>query len=98
VAGLVPVGTFIIGGKGRIDLNGTIDKAIIVNLEVGGPSMTMTVTVGDHSEPPRKSFFYEGIERQGWYWIENRRRGKANFMDKKLFRELLMEVSDYELA
>lgn len=97
IAEIVPVGTFIIGGNGRIDLNGTFDKAIIVNLESGGPSMTSTITVGTHTES-KKTSFYKGVEKQGWYWIEDRRRGKANFMNKEIFNELLREVSDYDLS
>lgn len=97
IAEFVPVGTFIIGGNGRIDLNGTIDKAILVNLEVGGPSMTTTITVGGQAET-RTTRFYKGIDKQGWYWIEDKRRAKANFFTKELFIELLREVSDYELA
>ena len=97
VAELTPVGTFIIGGSGRIDLNGSIDKAIIVSLEVGDPSMATSVTVGGQTETGTNSF-YQGIDKQGWYWIEDKRRGKANFFTKELFIELLREVSDYELA
>jgi len=96
IAEFLPVGTFIIGGNGRIDLVGTIDKAIIVNLETGGPSMITTMTAGDYTET-RATSFYIGIDQQGWYWIEDRKRGKANLFTKDLFVELLREVSDYEL-
>lgn len=97
IAEFMPVATFIIGGNGRIDLNGTIDKAIIVNIEVGGPSLTTTLATGGQTDT-QTSLFYKGIDKQGWYWIENGRRGKANYFDKKLFVELLKEVSDYELG
>lgn len=97
MAELLPIGTFIIGGNGRIDLNGTIDKAIIVNLEVGGPSMSTTISVGGQTET-RTTSFYKGIDKQGWYWIEDKRRGKANLFTRELFSELLREVSDYELT
>ncbi len=97
IAEFIPVGAFIIGGNGRIDMNGTIDKAIIVNLEAGGPSVTSTVTVGNRLETS-KNTFYKGIDKQGWYWVENGRRGKADFLDKYLFIELLHEVSDYEFS
>ena len=97
IADLKPIGTHIIGGNGRIDLNGTIDKVILVNLEEGGPSMTTTITVGGHPET-RKIPFYKGIDQQGWYWIEDKRRGKPNLFTKDLFVELLREVSDYEFA
>ncbi|HBG06492.1 MAG: hypothetical protein A2075_17210 [Geobacteraceae bacterium GWC2_58_44] len=97
IADLQPIGTYIIGGNGRIDLNGTIDKVILVNLEAGGPSMTTTITVGGQPEK-RTTPFYKGVDQQGWYWIEDKRRGKANLFTKDLFVELLREVSDYELA
>ncbi len=97
IAELIPVGAFIIGGKGRIDMNGTIDKAIIVNLDAGGQSATTTITVGNRSETS-KTAFYKCIDKQGWYWIENGRRGKANFLNNDLFIELLQEVSDYEFG
>ena len=96
VADLVPIGTFIIGANGRIDLNGTIDRVVIVHLEINSPAMTTKVTVGNHRKTPT-TYFYKGIEKSGWYWIEDSRRSKAHFMDRKLFCELLKEVSDYEL-
>ncbi|MBF0234566.1 MAG: hypothetical protein HQK65_16215 [Desulfamplus sp.] len=97
IAKFLPIGTFIIGGNGRVDIIGTIDKAIIVNLETGGPSTTTTtMTVGDYKET-RTTSFYEGIDKQGWYWIEDKKRGKAILFTKDLFIELLREVSDYEL-
>jgi len=78
-------------------MNGIIDKAIIVNLEAGGPSVTVTLTIGDHSETS-KNTFYKDIDKQGWYWIKNKKKKKANFFDKHLFIELLQEVSDYEFS
>ncbi len=78
-------------------MHGTIDKAIIVNLKTGGPSMTTTNTVGGRTEVQTTSF-YKGIDQEGWYWIEDARRGKANFFSKDQFVELLQEVSDYELS
>jgi len=97
IAEFLPIGTFIIGGNGRVDMVGRIDKAIIVNLEIGRPSMTTTTTVGDYAET-RTLSFYQGIEQPGWYWIENSKRGKANLFTKDLFIELLREVSDYEIS
>jgi len=76
-------------------LIGNIDKAIIVHLDIGGPAMTTTMTAGDYKET-RTTSFYKGITKQGWYWIEDRKRGKAIFFTKELFVELLSEVSDYE--
>ncbi|RJP20320.1 MAG: hypothetical protein C4527_25175 [Candidatus Omnitrophota bacterium] len=96
IAEFIPIATFIIGGNGRVDLIGTIDKVIIVNLEIDGSAMTTTITAGGYTET-RTTSFYIGIEKPGWYWIEDGKRGKANFFTKELFIELLREVSDYEL-
>jgi len=95
VASIMPVGAWVIGANGRLDLIGKYDKVIIVNLEKGGPALSTTVTVGDHQEASTRQF-YKGIEKTGWYWIEDRRRGKAHLLDKDLLLELLSEVSDYE--
>ncbi len=96
IAEFLPIGTFIIGGNGRVDMVGRIDKAIIVNLETDA-SMTTRMNVGDYTETRTVSFF-EGVDQRGWYWIENSKRGKANLFTKDLFMELLREVSDYEIG
>jgi uncharacterized protein YodC (DUF2158 family) len=94
VAEFFPVGAFIIGGNGRIDLVGTIDKAIIVNLKTGGPVMTTTIAAEGYKET-RTTSFYEGVTQEGWYLIGDGRHGKAYFFTKDLFFDLLREVSDY---
>ena len=117
VAEFVPVGAFIIGGRGRIDMNGTIDKAVIVNLGIISleevslecPYCFNPVSEGqkickicggtvENYSVPLKTAFYKGIDKEGWYWIENARRGKAHFLNYELFIELLQEVSDYEFS
>jgi hypothetical protein len=92
-----PIGAFIIGGNGRIDMFGRIDKAILVHLDPGAPSMTTTMVARDDKET-RTISLYRGIDRKGWYWIEDGKRGKANFFTQDLFMELLAEVSDYEVG
>ncbi len=95
IANIIPVAAWVIGANGRVDLTGKYDKVIIVNLEKSAPSLTTTMRVNDHQETSHRQF-YKGIEKTGWYWIEDRRRGKAHLLDKKLFLDLLSEVSDYE--
>ncbi|MGZ8175674.1 MULTISPECIES: hypothetical protein [Methylobacter] len=95
LAEVIPVGASILGANGRIDIKGTYDKVIIVDLNIGGPSMTTTVTVGDHKETHTKHF-YRGIDEAGWYWIESKISGKGHKLTSELFFELLAEVSDYE--
>jgi len=95
IADIVPIGAWIIGAKGRVDLIGRRDKVILVNLEKGGPAMTTTINCGAYEETSATKF-YTGVEEAGWYWIEDRRLGKARKIDKELFYGLLAEVSDYE--
>ena len=95
VAELSPVAAFVIAADGRLDLNGTVDKAIIVYLQQGGPSFTTSVHHGNQTDT-KKTYLYKGIDKNGWYMIDDSRRAKAHFVDKELFFELLSEVSDYE--
>ncbi|MEA3490555.1 MAG: hypothetical protein U9R27_01500 [Campylobacterota bacterium] len=40
--------------------------------------------------------FFKNIDDDAWYWIEDKRRGKAYKLDNEFFNELLLMVSDYE--
>jgi hypothetical protein len=93
----MPVGAWVIGARGRADLIGKLDKVILVSLEEGGSAKTNTITCGDRKETSINKF-YKGIEEAGWYWIEDRRRGRAHKIDKEVFYDLLTEVSDYEFG
>ncbi|MDO9142034.1 MAG: hypothetical protein Q7U38_17065 [Methylobacter sp.] len=95
LAEVIPVGASILGANGRIDIKGAYDKVILVDLNIGGPTMTTTVTVGDHKETHARHF-YRGIDEAGWYWIESKISGKGHKLTNELFFELLAEVSDYE--
>lgn len=96
IAELRPIGTWIIAAKGRIDLIGKLDKTTLVELDKGGPHITTSIAVGDQAEKPISKPLYKGIDASGWYWIEDKLRGKAHLINKDLFLELLAEVSDYE--
>jgi hypothetical protein len=95
VADISPVAAFVIAADGRLDLNGTVDKAIIVRLQQGGPSFTTSVHHGNQTDT-NTTYLYKGVDKNGWYMIDDSRRAKAHFVDKELFFELLSEVSDYE--
>jgi len=98
VADLLPVGAWIIGAEGRVDLVGLLDRNSLVYLREGGPHIKMT-----ESERPRDSKewsrpLFKGVERPGWYWIGESRRGRAHPLTKELFLDLLSEVSDYDVG
>ena len=81
---LSPVSASVIGADGRVDLTGDYDQQILVYLTPNKPD-------GRFEEMP-----YKGVKQNGWYWIEDYRRGKAHLIDKELFFELLEMVSDHE--
>ena len=85
IATLIPISAWVIGAKGRIDFVGKNDKAILVYLKANSPSSVTT------SKP-----FFQNIDEDGWYWVEDKRRGKAYKLDNEFFNELLLMVSDYE--
>ncbi len=93
IARMTPVGASIIGGDGRVDLVGDLDRQIFIFVKEGGPALA-----GAEEEGERKSFrLYRGADKEGWYWIEDSRRGKAHPVERELFFELVTEVSDYEI-
>ena len=92
IAVLQPVGSWIIGALGRIDLNGTNDTAVLLYLFTDGGQWKVTIA----GEEERATPFFRGVDRPGWYWVENVRLGRARSVDKELFLDLLVEVSDYE--
>lgn len=97
IAELVPVGAWIIGAKGRVDLIGKLDEVIIIDLEKGGPTLTTSITEEGKKEENKTKYLYKGVDQEGWYWIENTRLGRLYALDQQLFFELLAEVSDYEV-
>jgi hypothetical protein len=95
VGEVLPVGASVIGAMGRVDLAGPLAREILVYLDRGGPCITKSTTVGNHSETQTVPL-YRGVEEAGWYWIESRKLSRARKLDEALFLDLLAEVSDYE--
>ncbi len=95
IADVSPVAAFVIAADGRLDMNGTVGKANIVHLQQGGPSITTTIHAGSQTESSTR-YMYKGVDKSGWYMIDNSLNAKAHFIDKIQFFKLLDEVSDYE--
>jgi hypothetical protein len=95
VADLLPVGAWVIGAEGRVDLVGLMDRDSLVYLREGGPHIktTESVETGDAGEWSRPLF--RGVDRPGWYWIEDKRLGRARPVTRQMFLDLLAEVSDH---
>ena len=93
---LMPVGASIIGAKGRVDFEGTIDQAILVDWDVGGPVFETCIKVGEEVKTTRQPI-YRGVDEAGWYWVESRQLSRAHRLNERLFIDLLRMVSDYDL-
>lgn len=98
LADLKPMGAAIIGAAGRVDFIGPVDSATVVYLEKGGPRVTITETVGTHSDSSSGPMLSLKIDRAGWYWIEDRGSKKAVPLTRDLFLTLLSGVSDHAFA
>jgi len=97
IATLRPIGAGILGALGRADLVGTRGSQVIVYLAKGGPQIRFSYKNAAGKEFDRRQrAMLQGVEKEGWYWIEDRRLGRARPLDKQLFCDLLREVSDYE--
>lgn len=90
-----PIGTRILGANGRVDLLGHYDKAILVDLNNGGPTLTSTINDGPRSQT-NVTKFYGGVDQAGWYWIDRSVRPKGHQIGKEIFLDLLSNISDYE--
>lgn len=94
-AEVVPVGASVIGAMGRVDLAGLLDREILVFLDKGGPSLTLSIADDTHAESHTRPL-YRGVDEPGWYWLESRKISRVRKLDKALFLDLLRGVSDYE--
>ena len=95
IASVVPVGAWVIGANGRIDMIGRYDRIILLKLE-GNTQENETTSRTSVEKVNHTSTLFKSINTTDWYWIENRRLGRAYLLNKQLFYELLTEVSDYE--
>jgi hypothetical protein len=91
VAKVIPVGAYVIGAEGRVDIKGYIGKEIIVYMK-GSPAIS-----AEENGVKNIRHYYKGIDHDGWYWIEDRRRMRALPFEKELFFELITMVSDHEV-
>jgi len=95
VAELRPIGAWIVGAKGRVDLIGLFDQNYLVYMEAGGSHIATSISIGGEKTEEKAKPLFKGIDQAGWYWIEDKRRGRARLLNAELFMDLLSEVSDY---
>ena len=95
VAKILPVGSKIIGARGRVDLIGRVTRhAFLFYVGKGSAFSTQTI-VGEKTTTSSSTSMLSGVDGDGWYWIEARVR-RAKRVEESLFLDLLTDVSDYE--
>lgn len=95
VASLVPKGARIIGARGQVDLAGPLDLEPILYLSTGGPTITSaTSTKGEEIERYTRPFL-KGVEREGWYYVEDADPSIARPFGRDAFLDLLERVGGY---
>jgi len=93
---LEPIGTLLIGSKGRVDAVGSAGRAqiILVNERAKSPADLVKVTVSFGGAPPPAP--HKPMQPTSWAWkiVTNSSPRKFVDIDKKSFLELLMEVAN----
>ncbi|MFW5836642.1 MAG: hypothetical protein ACOCVM_01440 [Desulfovibrionaceae bacterium] len=90
VAEFKPQGPWIIGGEGRMDIEGSDDTAILVYMGEGGPVIRTTVSVeGDSWDQKSEKKLYKDVDKEGWYWIRDKQLGKTLPVTPELLTSLL---------
>ncbi|MEW5801670.1 MAG: hypothetical protein AB1847_06145 [bacterium] len=98
VAELRPMGVWIAGAKGRIDIIGQFETKVLVYMEMMKLKASPQDTISGKEEKSSLKPLFGEIDQSGWYWIEDKHQGKARLVDAALFPELLLDVSGYELS
>ena len=89
-----PVGTVLIGSRGRVDLSGPRKTLRIVLLEKGGPAVKITVSgARGPSEASTQSLLRGEVDHRGWYVVTQPPAAIATALDEDSFRDAIMDVS-----
>jgi len=96
IAEIRPVGASIIAADGRADIVGSLDTQSVVYFHDGGPQIEFTEERPGGGVSGQRPMF-RGVDDDGWYWLEEKRFGRARRLDEGLLLDLLTEVSDYEV-
>lgn len=88
-----PIGTVLIGARGRVDLSGPRKTLKIVLLAKGGPVLATTIEHGGTTEKSSRSMVRGEVDEPGWY-IETPPPESVVFaFGEDSFRDAIMEVS-----
>ena len=89
-----PVGTRLIGSRGRVDLTGPRKTLRIVLLEKGGPAAKITISGEDGPiERSSHSLIRGEVDHRGWYFATRPPAATVTAFDEDSFRDAIMDVS-----
>ena len=88
-----PIGTLLIGARGRVDLSGPRKTLKIVLLTTGGPVLTTKVEHGGVSEESTRSMVRGEVDEAGWYIETSPPESVVVVFGEDSFRDAIMEVS-----
>jgi len=89
-----PIGTLLIGSRGRVDLSGTRKTLRIVLLDKGGPAMKITISAGDAPiETSSRALVRGDVDHAGWYIATRPPSATVTAFSEDSFRDAIMEVS-----
>lgn len=89
-----PVGTLIIGCRGRVDLSGPRKTLRIVLLEEDGPAIRVTISGTDGPvETSSRSPWRGDVDHPGWYFVTQPPAATATALDEDSFRDAIMDVA-----
>jgi hypothetical protein len=97
VAELEPVGAYVIGAYGRVDLRGAFDQIPLVYLVSGGPSLHTSIQTGRIVAGAAATPLFGGVDRDDWYSLEREGTAHVQRVDKSHFLELLRRVSEHDV-
>ena len=88
-----PIGTLLIGARGRVDLSGPRKTLKIVLLDKGGPVLTTKVEHGGVTAESSRSTVRGNVEEAGWYIETTPPDSVVVAFGEDSFRDAIMEVS-----
>jgi hypothetical protein len=95
VAEFRPLAASVIGASGRVDMIGAAGAEFLVYLAESGP--VLEIADSSANKPVRRHAMFTGVSKPGWYWIGERRLGRAHALDRNLLLDLLRSVSDHDV-
>ena len=94
-----PIGTLLIGSRGRVDLSGVRKTLRIVYLEEGGPAMRIAIAGGGEAgggeevAQASRSMVRGRVDHAGWYIATKPPDATVIAFTEDSFRDAIMEVS-----